>query len=187
MSTAQQITAQKLSPKVRPRQAHYAVAPSNLYTLIYTTPWGCWLFLDTKKAGRACGHADPAASSKQSKTARPWRSYLEVDVAGDGGGVLEEAVGRVRRRAEGLDLFVRLLVEHLHRRVVRDVLVFQAAVRGGVDDVVVVVEAEPAGALREAATRRCRGCDVLLAEHVAFDGAAAADRLIEKPARTVAE
>jgi hypothetical protein len=71
--------------------------------------------------------------------------------------------------------------------VVRDVLVFQAAVRGGVDDVVVVVEAEPAGALREAATRRCRGCDVLLAEHVAFDGAAAADRLIEKPARTVAE
>ena len=38
------------------------------------------MFLDTKAE---------AARPARAAAARPWRSYLEVDVAGDGGGMLE--------------------------------------------------------------------------------------------------
>ena len=56
--------------------------------------------------------------------------------------MLEEAVGGEVRRAEGLDLAVRLVVEHLLRGVVADVLVDEAAVGRLLDDVVVLLVPE---------------------------------------------
>ena len=66
---------------------------------------------------------------------------LEVDVTGEGAGVLEEAVAGERRGTERLDLAVRLVVNDLLGRVVAEVFVGEAAGRRLLDDVVVLLRA----------------------------------------------
>ena len=94
MSTAQQITAQKPSPKKAATSGSYADLPHR-HTPIYTLGL---LVVSGHKRPRRRRHAPRGGGGAAAV------GHSEVDVAGDGGVMLEDAVGRVRRRAEGLDL-----------------------------------------------------------------------------------